>query len=54
MPTPENRARLKKLYARLGSLRATAQASDPGRAKVMQEEVARVAAEIQSIKDQYK
>jgi hypothetical protein len=54
MPTPANKARLRKLYARLGSLKATAAASLPGRADVMNEEAALVAKEIQTIKDSYK
>ena len=54
MPTPANRKRLVELYARLGSLKATAAASDPGRADVMNKEAKLVAAEIQTIKDSYK
>jgi hypothetical protein len=54
MPTPANKARLKVLYARLGSLKATAAASGPGRSDVMNKEAALVAKEIQTIKDSYK
>ena len=54
MPTPANKKRLRELYARLGSLKATAAASEPGRADVMNAEAKLVAKEIQSIKDSYK
>ncbi len=54
MPTPSNIARLKILYARLGSLKATAAESQPGRADVLNKEAALVAKEIMSIKDSYK
>ena len=57
MPTPENIARLKVLYGRLGDLSARAAGMGPdeaGRAEVYRNEAKLVAKEIQEIKDSYK
>jgi len=57
MPTPENTARLKVLYGRLGDLTARAAGMPPeeaGRAEVYRNEAKLVAKEIQAIKDSYK
>ena len=57
MPTPANKAKLKKLYGRLGELRARADLMGPdeaGRAEVYRQEAKEVAKRIQAIKAKYK